>query len=34
MTTTEVMIVEVKEENTGGAPAGGMGGMGGMEGMY
>jgi chaperonin GroEL len=36
MTTTEAMIVEVKEENKGGAAGGpgGMGGMGGMDGMY
>ncbi len=33
MTTTEAMIVEIKEEKEGGA-GGPMGGMGGMEGMY
>ena len=32
MTTTEAMIVEVKEEKQGGGSP--MGGMGGMEGMY
>lgn len=34
MTTTECMIVEVKEEDKKGPPMGGMGGMGGMDGMY
>lgn len=34
MTTTEAMIVDVPEENAGGAnPMAGMGGMGGMGGM-
>ncbi len=33
MTTTEAMIVEIKEDKKGAAP-GGMGGMGGMDGMY
>ena len=33
MTTTEAMIVEVKEEKQGGGGSP-MGGMGGMEGMY
>ena len=31
MTTSEAMIVEIKDDKKGGAP---MGGMGGMEGMY
>jgi chaperonin GroEL len=34
MTTTEAMIVEIKEEKQGGHSHGGMGGMGGMDGMY
>lgn len=34
MTTTEVVIVDKKEDKPAGNPMGGMGGMGGMEGMY
>lgn len=34
MTTTEAMIVEIKEDKPAANPMGGMGGMGGMEGMY